>query len=252
MPTHSIFPNRSRPKAFTALELIIGISVLSILTAIVTVNYTAARRTSRDGVRRSDGHTLLAAVTSYQLSYGSAFIHLTDLSLPCVIPAQFPLDPTQPAIGTGCVGANGRGYGKVNFKGGLIPVNVAQTRLYPSTSITDALTSAGFLASVPKDPQSGSVTDPNQPDYSLIRCSKDGVQNISRGGTRFAIWISLENPPSSQDDVNTTSYCGGRNPKPSLYPKGYAYDFGVSTSQLTRNTIAFGNVGVETENICTP
>jgi len=239
-----------RVSAFTSIELIIVLTVMTLLTAAAVTNYYAAKLSVRDGSRRSDVRTLQGAVLNYQLAYGNAFIRDKKVSGSCTVPTSAGTATTyiaDPLTNPACTGSLGRSYGKINMASATVTVSPNIQRQYAPISIGQALKDDGFLNTIPKDPSNRNVSDPHQPDYVLIRCGKDGLQHIGDGGSRFGIWTQLEGSPTNQENSNTITYCGGKDPDGQT---NYPFDFSVPADQLTKNVLAIGNEAVNTQNIC--
>jgi type II secretion system protein G len=59
-----------RNKGFTMIEVLVVLAIIGILTAILVVNYTEARKNSRDKLRKSDLKSLQLALEVYKAQNG--------------------------------------------------------------------------------------------------------------------------------------------------------------------------------------
>jgi prepilin-type N-terminal cleavage/methylation domain-containing protein len=226
-------------RAFSLPELLITISIMAILAALAIVDVSRTQRTSRDSRRKSDVQALSAAVTQYVATSGTSFIRYNKqvCSVPTIpTPETYAITITV-ATGTGCVGAEGRSYGKMNL---VYPGTTAggygaySQRTYASDhTMMDALIAGGFLNNHPHDPLTpeGSQTLPVERDYLLIRACSSGWQNFTKTGALFAVWAALEEPASSSDVANTAVLAGGSKAGPISLP-GYVYDFAATQAEF--------------------
>lgn len=190
-------------QAFTVIELMISISVISILLAIATVSFDDSRRNSRDGRRKADVQSYTNALSAYRVASGSFFV--TQTGQPCTVPSASPSDANPaPVTGGSCTGALGRSYGKMN-----LTALSDGTRPYWTNSIATTLRDLGYLGQIAKDPSAPATNGIDQPDYVLLRCCPDGSQTINTGGSIFSVFTMLERAPSVVDNGNTGKLCGG-------------------------------------------
>jgi prepilin-type N-terminal cleavage/methylation domain-containing protein len=233
-------------RGFTIIELTIAVSVVAILASVVTINFSQSRKTARDGVRRADAPAILTAVSQYAQANGTSMIRnyrnggnvLED----CTVVGS---DPAVTALGAGCVGAGGRGYGKINAKditAGTIGRGGSGVRAYPSNgSIVDALISGGYFDVRPVDPLSKNspTNDINTRDYVLIRACPNGEQHVGTRGQLFAVWTVVENRLTTSDAESIKKLPGFPTVKGT---DTYVYDFAAGTDLSTGNT-AFDTSG---------
>ena len=227
-------------KGFTLIELMIAISVLVILSSLVVVNYSEARKAARDSRRKSDVRTYVSALNSYHIANGNFFITTKDGN--CDLPSDTDKTTSssfEAATGTGCTGALGRSYGKLNLKATSNGVNQDFQRAYASTSIAEALQSRGYLGTVAKDPSNSNAsnTSDSASDYMLVRCCSDGTQAYRKSGQMFAVWTRLENTTQSTDATNSAKYCGGAK----SYSTGGYYDFATGFDGQNSTDFGVGN-----------
>ena len=255
-----------RKAAFTVIELLTAVVILGLITSLVVANFTAARRTSRDGTRRNDVQVILGAMNQYFATNGTSLIENTDPTTKAKIACGIPnnSDPTvivNPS--TGCVGALGRSYGKISLKStdftkpltdgyGSAATYQHSGRTYSTISIADALVNGGFLATVPRDPLSTntSLNDPTARDYVLIRaCRNGGKQAIGANGSLFTIWAALEAQPSAAESSVAGKLPGGSGVVPNAADGSvYQYDFAAMQADFNNglystNGYAVGNGG---------
>ena len=231
-------------RAFTIIELMVAVTILSIVTTLVIVNFTQSRRNSRDGVRKADVSAVEVAVQQYAIANGSTLIRYPVNGRPGACTIGSATDPSTGWTGAAqqCVGAGGRAYGKINLKqvtgvsGDNLGVGgVTNHRDYPTYSIVEALKDGGYFDVTPHDPSSpnGATTDPTQRDYSLIRaCRKTGFQNVATGGDLFAVWAILENPLNQVEIENNRLLPGSSSAVDPTLTSGslYQYDFAAGQS----------------------
>jgi prepilin-type N-terminal cleavage/methylation domain-containing protein len=60
-------------KGFSLIELLVAISIMSVLLAMGTVSYTSAQRKGRDGRRRADMKEIQKALEQYYQNYNSTY-----------------------------------------------------------------------------------------------------------------------------------------------------------------------------------
>lgn len=244
---------RSKNRAgFTVIEVMIATAIIAIIAVSASLSFLKTRLNARNSQRKEVAQTYSKAVGSYAAASGSTFITTDGNVTSCTSPTLdgsgttsaynpgIPVTITQPNT---CVGANGRGYGMLDFTGKTSEKFLTQTLTFDygsgnstnTTSIASALKQLGYLGTISADPlvtltnNSVKTTDP---DYILVRCCKDGRQAIGDGGSLYAIWAKLEtggsNDPTSFD-ANSQHLCGG----PQVVPPGfnassnpYTYSFG--------------------------
>lgn len=220
-------------RGFTIIELMVAIAILLILASLTVLALGSTRRNSRDSRRKADAQTIAAGMSQYTVVAGTTFVKLGSQT--CVLPDEVnPATTPDPASNRGCVGASGRSYGKMNLSSATssgYANNAGRTYL---GSIGQALKQGGYLTSMPQDPlaKTGVFTDPNAPDYILIRaCILTGEQQVGSRGTLFAVWTSLENGPSAQESSNSDRYPGGKDAGPTGGADPYVYDFAAQQTE---------------------
>jgi prepilin-type N-terminal cleavage/methylation domain-containing protein len=251
--------SRSRRLGFSLVELLTAITIIGIVGGIAYISLVQTQRSSRDARRRTDITTILASVSQYYSSNGTSFIQDIDTTTkskkPCAVASQTAEDP---AVGTGCVGALGRAFGKISLRSTSTSTgyNGFSKRAYADTSIGDALVHSGYMTAVPRDPAAGTVavTNSTERDYVLIRaCRNGGHQAIGANGSIFAVWASLENAPATNDLTRSSKYPGGSSVVPVDPNSGtvYLYDFAAEQSEFLAGYYstygyAVGNGGAQT------
>ncbi len=238
-------------RGFTIIELSVAVAVVAILASIVTINFSQSRKNARDGVRKADAPAILTAVSQYVQANGTSFIRMYDTGgktlQACNISGS---DPAQTGTGAGCVGAGGRGYGKINAKGitgaaanGIGRGGSSGSREYPGNgSIVDALASGGFFDVKPVDPLSKNAATNNidTRDYVLIRACPNGEQHVGNRGQLFAVWTIIENRLTTSDMESVKRLPGF--PTRTTGNKDYKYDFAAGVD-LGAGNAAFDTLG---------
>lgn len=231
-----------RHKGFSIIELMVAVGVLGILTSVVVVAFGQTRRNSRDAQRKADVQTLSSAHSQYLVASTTTFLKFGTLT--CILPnednpSMAPDFNTNP----GCVGASGRGYGKVSLVDATTSGYATNPgRQYGPRSIVAALQAGGYLNQIPREPlKTGDVTnDPNARDYVLIRaCISTGQQQVGTKGSLFAFWTALENRPSSEEVDNSSKYPGGKDAGP-LGTGTYVYDFAAQATEWQSGMYYYG------------
>jgi len=232
-----------RRRAFSLIELVIATSVVAILSTIITVNYTNARRNARDGALNADARALLSAITSRQQAKGTAFV--TVNGKPCVI--TDPAGGTAPGIGAGCTGMSGFGSGRAHgssvLYGSVAVGDPAPGHVYAQTSIVGALMQDGYLAKDVTNPRNTNPADPTQPDLYVVYAGRDYKQSISPASAQIVtVAVEQENATTLEQNQRSADYFGAYDT-----PTG-PVDFGTSASDLQRNVVLISNDTVR--NIC--
>jgi prepilin-type N-terminal cleavage/methylation domain-containing protein len=243
MPSITFFSSPRR--AFSLIELLVALAIITILASVSFVNYSKARQASRDTLRKDGAHTYLAAFANYGLANGTFFVTDTNDS-PAKCTAFTNANKTALAPSTldaGCPGANGRSYGDINLKGltGDVIVNPDeasyQRRYKQGKSIADILVARGYLAKPILDPhRTGAMDNPTQPDFVIVRCCNNGQQNVDKGSL-VAVVTQLENASTQQESGNSDHYCGGQL---ALGPRG-PFDFGIQGGIDYTHYFSIGN-----------
>ncbi|CAN5152987.1 hypothetical protein BH11PAT4_BH11PAT4_3890 [soil metagenome] len=237
-------------RGFTVIELTIAVAIVAILASVVTINFSQSRKNARDGVRKTDAPAILTAVSQYVQANGTSMIRLYAADgktlQPCAVVGA---DPAVTATGAGCVGAGGRGYGKINAKDitGANAANIGRgggsgSREYPANgSIVDALLSGGYFDVRPVDPLSkqAATSDITARDYALIRACPNGEQHVGTRGQLFAVWTAVENRLTTSDAESIKRLPGFPTVKGS---DTYVYDFAAGTGATSGNA-AFDTSG---------
>lgn len=229
-------------RAFTIVELMVALSVLVILASVTAIYFGSTRRNSRDARRKADVQTITSAVSQYTVVSGTTFIHASGLT--CTLPDEKnPANVPNFATNPGCVGASGRGYGKMNLKNATSSGYATNAgRAYAPMSIGESLVNDRYLTKMPQDPNAGSnsFTDPDAPDYVLIRaCIVSGIQEVGTRGTVFGVWTPLENVPTDQEEANSDRYPGGKLAGPVGGGGTYVFDFAAQQTEWQSGAFYF-------------
>ena len=213
-----------KKSAFTIIELLITVGILTILTTIAVVNLSNTRRNSRDAARRGAVQDYSAAMNLYKATNGNYFVTDTTTGSCAVTTASVqvagannaPITFDMTGTGAGCVGYNGSSEGYMTRV-----VNGSSNAKYTSTSIAQALTDDGFLSSVQSDPLIHDYTTDTvntYQDYLLTLCqistssSTNSYQATSNTNAQaFAVYAFLENYSllSAADQETPKHLCGG-------------------------------------------
>lgn len=218
--------------------MLVVVAVMSLLATLVILNLSEARKKARDSRRVSDVRIYAAALNLYKITHNSFFI--VHPTLNCTLPA----DESDAGSRTNCVGAQGRGYGKIHLKSlpadPIVTTTGTPSRTYTNTSIADAIQT--FIGTQAKDPLNKDAigNNPNAQDYILVRCEVGaspvgGKQNFGTGGQAFGIIAKLESTTTVVEDDNTTSYCGAI--------PGLTYDFAAQDSEFSGPGVRIYGIG---------
>ena len=193
--------NLMKIRAFSLVELIVATAIVGILATLVTVSYSEYTVRSRDSRRKEDVHTLLAAVVQYGNVRGTTLM-ANSATVACTIPTGAQSLPSTPATGASCVGASGRSFGKMNLINNAVTPNPdgpsaqgSTKYTYKSSSIVDALVTAGFLGGPVLEPSrqtKGKSNNISEADYVLIRACPSGQQHVGSRGSVVAVWALLQ------------------------------------------------------------
>ncbi len=229
-----------RSRAFSFVELTIAVSVLALLSTVVAVNYSGARRNTRDTALGSDARSLLAAMIARQQAEGTAFVTLKGK--PCVV--SDPLHGLVPATGTGCVGMDGFSSGRVNGSstrfGNVAVGDTGLGRTYTPVSIVDALKTDGYLRSDIVHPRSTNLNSTLSPDYFVVLAGKDYNQSIHpKSAGIITVAYEQENPTTLEQNQRSASYFGAFDT-----PNG-PVEFNARSNELNKNVVLIGSEPVK-------
>ena len=256
--------------AFTIIEVLVATTIIGIIAASAGLSFLKTRLNARNGQRKEVAQTYTKAIGSYAASTGTSFITASASKTNCTTPVGSPSSSsTNLAVnfsGPDCVGADGRGFGMLNYIGSTnVSSNTISSALssllgtngfsYDNSSndtILQALQKLGYLGTISTDPlvklvhdthrgPSGADTIPSTAqDYLLVRCCKDGRQAIGSGGSLYAVWAKLETGGSASigtaTDANSQYLCGG----PAVAPPTYGPPTGPPGSSTNNYHFAFG------------
>jgi prepilin-type N-terminal cleavage/methylation domain-containing protein len=247
-------PIKFRRPAFTVIELLVVISILSTISVLVVMNLSQARLQARNSTRKSSASVLAGAVKTMYATDGTLFI--TYKGLPCAITGQSSATPSihGSGSGAGCTGASGLAYGLMDVASSPLTPGIKVSTSgsnghdphdYAVQSITSALIGK-YLSSDEHDPLTGANNDPSQRHPALLRCCVSGSQNVGQNGNSFAVWVQLESVGgtvtlNTTDQNNTDHACGGSAAKPDAYP-GYLMDYGNNDTAPTYDYAVAGGV----------
>ncbi|MDO8451445.1 MAG: prepilin-type N-terminal cleavage/methylation domain-containing protein [bacterium] len=95
---------RSNRRGFTIVELLVAVSILTVLSTIAIASYGSATKRSRDSKRRADIEQLRSALEMYRADFGfypstggGVWTPASNLALPSYI-AAIPTDPNAEAF----------------------------------------------------------------------------------------------------------------------------------------------------------
>lgn len=171
----------TRKRGFTLVELLIVITIITILATIIVISFVNAQAKSRDGKRRADVRTIANALQAYHMDTKSWRV----------------LGPPPDNAGTGfVVGGLPRGFGWFNKTG--------TGANYPAKSIAVALVERKFLIEALKDPKmtnNNDITDNFQ--YYIWYCPSDISLGDFANYNGLAVLAKLESPNQQDEDSMT-------------------------------------------------
>lgn len=197
-------------KAFSIIELLIAVAIISIIATLVTQNFNDSRARAFDSNIKSSVRGYRQALELYNTRYGSYFVY--DRSGGCSV-SQKGADANDYRLqgngGSGCVGYLGSGEGRITKKNPVAN--------YQGQSIAEVLVKEGFLNGVytfpGSDPQNDGgakysrekhLTD----DFILTLCDSNGNEAISASSaTNFGLYGQLKKE-NTQDTERTNQLCG--------------------------------------------
>lgn len=171
--------------AFTLIELLLAITVITVMSSFAIVQYSTARRSARDAHRKEDVRGYVSAIQKYKVAKGSAFI-------------------TVPGSSAG-LGADSQSYGRLNLKG----ETDGGARYTGGVTLAEELKNDGFINSISTDPLARNDNTPKDRDYVLTRCLANGNPAGGAPENFFAVWTKLEGGASQVETSNTVKFCGG-------------------------------------------
>jgi len=188
----NIFKIREKIKAFTLIELLIVVTILSILAAVIFISYTGFLKNSRDGKRKSDLQTIASAYLIHHQETKRWDFNNTELQK--ILPGTTAL----------AEGDNGDGW-----------YNYIAPPIY-TVSISDALFGLNYISSKVRDPLITSDSD----TYIENRASQYMKYKCYDSSSAFVgvfLFARLEdensiNAPFSEDsnpDLDKCVYGGG-------------------------------------------
>lgn len=194
-------------KAFSLTELLVVISLMTILLMGASYGYTKSRTRARDANRRASVKGYSHSLELYYTVRRTYVVYYKDKNNTCDLASTALNDLNTTAVGSGCVGYKGKGWGAITRK------NIID---YSAKSIADALVNEGFLSQVKTDPSISSFDQHNNTlaeydDFLLTLCQPDGrAATTEKNATDYAIYAKMENPTPQESDY-TSRLCGGPN-----------------------------------------
>lgn len=199
-------------RAFTVIELIVAASVIGILSAIITTNLTESRARARDANRVESVRAYTAALEQWKSVNGTYFVYLKGGAQP-----SCSFNPTagngfMTCTGSSAVGFQGSGSGGITRKKASVtdptPAN------YTTSSIADALLTAGYLSQVRLDPldtgfNTNTTAASRYSDFILTLCQADSDPADSiKNAQEYAVYTKLERADAKSQGLADT-HCGG-------------------------------------------
>lgn len=204
-----------RHRGFTIIELIVAVSIIGIIAAIVTANLSENRARARDANRTESVRNYSASLEQWKASYGTYFVY--DRSIGGTAPSC-----TYNAAGNGfmtCSGATAVGF-QGSGEGGITRKKLAASDTnpanYTTTSIADALLSAGYLAQIRLDPldtafNTNTTAESKYSDFILTLCKANSYPADSiKNSQEYAIYTLLERPDVT-GEAEADTQCGGKS-----------------------------------------
>ena len=264
---HAYRPSALLP-GFTIIEVMVATTIIGIIAASAGLSFLKTQLNARNSQRKEVAQTYSKAVGSYAATNGTSYITVGANSSLCSPPTPGTSGPDLTlSAGNGCVGAEGRSFGMLNYSGpDLVTADIngpsvnsvlgGDSFSYSNSSgdsILQALKQLGFVGTVSTDPSVKIIANTSK-DYVLVRCCKDGREAVGTGGSLFAIWAQLERGGSADVltlDQNSQHFCGGSKVAPPSYnspdgtgsaSKNYQYAFGSKISpvgSMSGNTASY-------------
>lgn len=191
------FPKNFRKLAFTLIELITVVAIISLLSAIVSVSASKSRVKARDTKRKADLATLQIALELYYESHGTYRVADSGYAY-----TQAPL---------------GGGAGWIGLENCPATYNPADPKCY-ITAISKVLYNEGFLPEpFLESPVGGTSTvgsDPVQGAYGYMLY-------VCNSGTAYSLTAYLENP-TDEERMTICQSCQTQFHGSPFYGKNYA------------------------------
>lgn len=197
-------------RGFTIVELIVAAAIIGIIASIVTANLNETRSRARDVNRTEAVRNYSAALEQWKANNGSYFVYIKGGAQPsCSFTAG---DGFMTCTGASAVGYQGGSEGGITRKK-LSPADTTPAN-YTTTSIADALLSAGYLAQIKLDPlekyfNTNTNSGSGYSDFILTLCKGDSSPADSiRSAQEYTIYTQLERPDATSQSL-ANAQCGG-------------------------------------------
>lgn len=180
-----------KKSAFTLIEVMIVVAILSVMAVIVTADYSKSKSRARDASRKDSVKAYASAVELYYSANKSYAIKAAG----CAFAGDIS---TNAIYKVNCVGFHGNGWGAMTRRSMVGKYDNAK-------SIADTLVSKGYLNSVKLDPRQKegiyNVHDNSNDkydDFLYVICDSSGKQAISEAtATDYSVQTKLENSDSN-------------------------------------------------------
>ena len=179
-------------KGFSLIELLLGVAVIGVLATVVVQSFSESRIRSHDANLKTSVRAYRQSLELYNAKYKTYFVFdRTGVCVPTYVAARHDASEYGlTGVGTGCVGLNGGGEGRMTRKS---LTNSYGT--YSSLSIADILLKEGVLSEVATYPgiktfTSNDVSGTGVPqDFILTICDGEGKEAQSEASANnFAIY----------------------------------------------------------------
>ncbi len=101
---------KTKPNAFTLLEILVVISIIGILVVLGTAAYSTTQKKGRDARRRADIKAIQSGFEQYYAKNNEYPTSSDDTNDPTIFPAGVPLDPKNSGESTYTLNLGVNGY----------------------------------------------------------------------------------------------------------------------------------------------